>query len=224
MGIFHDDALNSLGYSLGYSLIFLKYFVHLFWVFPLIFCSGALSPARARLTRGLNCISSVYADGHTVNGPPEDQLQHQAADGAGEGVPLQQVPERARRAGVSGALQLSETQVKVWVWSTRTKFTEGAAARCRGTRTHSWTPAPLLDQAIPPNTRTPPVCAGVPPLDADRKERTGNFPVQIGSNQSVIQPGGTGLHIKIQVIPLCSCERTTKMKLIGHKDKTDCLC
>lgn len=150
MGIFHDDALNSLGYSLHFFLrIFCIFSGSSHWSSVLVPC---LQPGRAwpvGLTAPAACARTITPS----TGPPEDQLQHQAADWAGEGVPLQQVPDRAGRAGVSGALQLGETQVKVWVRSRRTKFTEGAAARCH---THA-----LMDTcpALGPSHPPPPVCA-----------------------------------------------------------------
>lgn len=114
MGIFLVYVLNSFGINLS-RRIFCIFYGSSHWSF-----SGALSPARARLTSGLSS-SSVCADGHMFNGPPEDQLQHQAADRAG-GVLHQQVPEAGQAGGgVTEARQLSEMQVKVWFLSRRTK-------------------------------------------------------------------------------------------------------
>lgn len=200
--------------------------MRLFWVTPinLIFwCSDSSQDAP-----------DLWAQQQRVHGrphgqrAPEDLLQHQAPDRAGEeGVPLQQVPEPGQPGGGGrGPAQLSSARRR-WKFGFRADRRDDGESGC--TRTHSGPLPRFLDRVI---SRRLPVCAGFKPAspccffqpqEAKRQEHRGNFNFQIGSNQFVVQAGGTGLNIKIQVIPSRFCKRTNKILLIVHKDWADCL-
>lgn len=129
-----------------------------------------------------------------------------STDRAG-GVPLQQVPEAGGHRGPAARRDAGERLVS--------EQTHEAG--------HAHTPGHLT-----PRTSLHWFLSGfaamfAPPAGCWAEKRTGNFHVQIGSNQSVMQAGGTGLNSKIQVTPSRSCKRTNKIILIAHKDETDCL-
>lgn len=165
MGIFLVNVLNSLSLNLS-RRIFCIFYGSSHWSF-----SGALSPARTRLTSGLSSSSSssVCADCHMFNGPPKDQRQDQAADRAG-GVLLQRVPE-AGQAGGGSPRPCS---------SVRCRWTFGFRADARsGTRTHSWTPAPPGPVCTGSNQASH-RCLSPPPLDADRRGAPATFTFRSG--------------------------------------------
>lgn len=137
------------------------------------------------------------------NGPPEDQLQHQAADRAG-GVPLQQVPE----AGQAGA---------------RRRWTFGFRADARsGTRTHPWTPAPpgpVCTSSCQASHR----CLSPPPLDADRRSAPATFTFRSGQINPSCRLAELVWIVKSNSLHRAPANETNKIILIGHKDEADCL-
>lgn len=163
----------------------LKDLARVFWITPLILFSGALFPARTRLTCGLS--SSVCANGHTVNVPPRTGFDTRELTELEKEFRFNKSLSRARRAEVGGGPCSSAR--RRWTFAFRrdawNRKDDGESGCSHPRDTHTLrTPAPLRTWSTPAeHTNASSLrcllsgCAMilVPPPDAQREERRGNF-------------------------------------------------